>query len=238
LHVREPRARLGIQVTAPLAALAADTGLFEQVCVGAITQDAFDWQVTMHHLPLLLGIEAPDLLRYEPYLQAPLARTQQAATWLPARRPGHLRVGLRWRGSPSVFDSRRNIPFAALRPLFEVPGIDWVSLAEDPRALEGEGAHPLLEASRHLTDFAATAALLTQLDLVISADDPTVHVGGGLKLPVWLLARPDPQWFWGNAGPVSPWYSSVRIFRHGQVFDWDAVIGQAALALRELQAGR
>ncbi|HEX4326896.1 MAG TPA: hypothetical protein VH105_08755 [Burkholderiales bacterium] len=236
LREREPRARLSIQLPAPLAALAGDTGLFEHVYVGKIEQDIFDWQVTMNHLPLLLGVEEADLRRFEPYLQVPRVRAGQAAAWLPARRPGRLRVGLRWRGQASHFDAKRSIPFAALQPLFSVPGVDWISLAEDPQALAGMGEHPLIDVSRHLTDFAATAALLTHLDLVISADTSVVHVAGGLGLPVWLLARPDPEWRWGSSGPTSPWYGSVRIFRHLQGFDWDAVVQAAALALAQHRA--
>jgi ADP-heptose:LPS heptosyltransferase len=76
-----------------------------------------------------------------------------------------------------------------------------------------------------------------QLDLVISVDTSTVHLAGALGLPVWMLARPDYEWRWGDRGESTPWYRSLRIFRHAPgTFDQDAQVARTAQALREWAA--
>jgi len=233
LREREPGARLFLQIEAPLLRLARQTGWFEAVYEGNVDRAAFGWQVSTIRLPLALGTTMQDLRPFDPYLRIADADVAAAGAWLPARRPGVKRIGLRWYGRPMHFDAKRNIPFARLRPLFEVPGIEWVALVEDAQAMVGLEAHPLLDVSTHLVDFYATGALMRNLDLVISADTSAVHLGGALGLPVWMLARPDYEWRWGDAGATSPWYGSLRIFRHqpGE-FDWDALVAEVVTALR------
>ncbi|HEY4373389.1 MAG TPA: tetratricopeptide repeat protein [Burkholderiales bacterium] len=235
LREREPQARLCIQVRPPLARLAGDTGWFERVHVGKIETDDFDWQVTLTHLPLLLDLEMQEVGCARPYLRIPPAMLTQAAGWLPPRAAGRLRVGLRWRGDARL-EGRRNVPFDCLLPLFKVAGVDWVALTEDAAEMEAYPGHPLINVAHHLADFSATGGLLAQLDLVISADTSVAHLAGALNLPVWLLARPDPEWRWGRDGAVTPWYESMRIFRHGGGFDWAAMIAEVAAALRERAA--
>jgi tetratricopeptide (TPR) repeat protein len=230
LRAREPAARICVLIAPQLAALAADSGLFDAVYDQAVARDSFDWQITQTHLPLVLGLSIQDVLCREPYLRIPAQQMADAAAWLPPQRVGRLRVGLRWAGRPLDFDAKRSIPLALLQPLFEVPGIDWVSLSESdaiPPDL------PLLDMRAHLTDFRATGALMRNLDLIISVDTSVVHLAGALNLPVWLLARPDPEWRWGRSGTDNPWYGSVRVFRHRQGFDWPAVVSDVAAALRE-----
>jgi tetratricopeptide (TPR) repeat protein len=234
LRAREPHARLSIQIQPALASLAAHTGLFEAVYTGEVARDGFDWQVTQTHLALLLDVPLEEVSRFEPYLQIPAEQVLAAASWLPARRPGRLRVGLRWAGMPKLADGKRSLPFAMLQPLFDVPDVDWVALVENPAMLAGLGAHPLIDVSEHLVDFCATGALMSHLDLIITVDTSIVHLAGALKLPAWLLPRPDPEWRWGATGASSPWYSSVRIFRHPQVYDPGAVVSDMAVALAEL----
>ncbi len=232
LREREPAARLAILIAPQLARLARDSGLFEAVHDAPVDRTAFDWQITQTQLPLALNIGAEDLLRFEPYLRVDPGAVAAAASWLPVRQPGRKRVGLRWSGKPLDFDAKRSIPFAALRPLFAVTNIDWVALVESADALAGLGEHALHDASAHLADFHATGALMCNLDLTISVDTSVVHLGGALGLPVWLIARPDPEWRWGEGGPGNPWYGSVRVFRHARGFDWDALVADMALALR------
>ncbi|HEX4329869.1 MAG TPA: hypothetical protein VH105_23985 [Burkholderiales bacterium] len=236
LRAREPRARLNLLIRAPLARLAQATGLFESVYTGAPEGEGFDWQVSQTHLPLLLGVEAPQLRSFEPYLQADAARLEAAQRWLPPRAAGRLRIGLRWAGHPGPFDAKRSVPLAALQPLFEVEGVDWVSLAEEPDATALQLG--IADASAHLSDFYATAALMRQLDLVIAVDTSVAHLAGALALPTWLIARPDPDWRWGLEGEATPWYGSVRVFRHppGTGVNWAAIARDLAAALRELVA--
>ena len=241
LRARAPRARLGVLIRQPLARLAENMGLFEHVYGGDMGAADFDWQVSQTHLPLLLGLSLADLQADQPYLRVPPPQVEAAARWLPPRAPGKLRVGLRWAGHPGYTDATRSVALEALRPLFEVAGVEWISLAEG----DSQGGVPvrdfgLVDVSAHLIDFQATAALMCNLDLVIAVDTSAAHLAGALNLPTWLLARPNPDWRWGGAGTATPWYGSVRVFRHpeGPGLNWDAVAGAMALALRERVAAR
>lgn len=233
LREREPGVRLAIDVHPPLARLMRATGWFETVFDGPVDRRGIDYQVSTMRLPLVLGAAMDDRLRHEACLRIDEADAAAAATWLPPRRAGVKRVGLRWFGRPMHFDAKRSVPFGKLAPLFEVPGIEWVALVEEAALLQGLGPHPLLDVSAHLGDFYATGALMSQLDLVITVDTSIVHLGGALGRPTWLVARPDYEWRWGESGEAAPWYSAVRVFRHPpQRFDWDAVIADVAAALR------
>ncbi|MDB5806993.1 MAG: tetratricopeptide repeat protein [Betaproteobacteria bacterium] len=235
LREREPRAHLALLVAAPMARLAESTGWFDRVYADGIAGDEqFDWQVTQTHLPLLLALEMPDLLRTQPYLKVPMPQVRAAAGWIPAARPGHLRVGLRWAGNAGMLNSKRNVPLEACAPLFAIPGIDWVALVEDQQSAVQARGFGLAEAAIRIQDFQDSAALMCNLDLVISVDTSVANLAGALNLPTWVLSRPDPDWRWGPSGARSPWYGSARVFRHppnGGV-NWEAMIAEVVPALR------
>ena len=233
LRAREPDAHLALVISAPVARLAESTGWFDEVHSNGV-QEPFDWQVTQTHLPLLLDVRMEDLLEGEPYLRVPAPQVQVAAGWLPPVRPGHLRIGLRWAGNPGLLDAKRNIPLGLCAPLFEIPGLEWVALVEDAVGAAQARQFGLTEAAAHIADFQDTAALMCNLDLIIAVDSSVANLGGALNLPTWVMSRPDPDWRWGKSGALSPWYSSVRVFRHppdGGV-DWSAVIADIAPALQ------
>ena len=85
-------------------------------------------------------------------------------------------------------------------------------------------------------DFMDTAALIYNLDLVITIDTAVAHLAGAMGKPVWLLNRVESDWRWGLAGERSSWYPSIRIFRQEQPFDWTPVIKTVARELTELVA--
>ncbi|HEY4373904.1 MAG TPA: hypothetical protein VGN52_18395 [Burkholderiales bacterium] len=232
LREREAGVRLSIDVPPPLARLMQATGWFEQVYAGAADRAAADFQVSTMRLPLVLGTQEADVARHDACLAIAPEDVAAAAHWLRPRRAGEKRVGLRWFGRPMHFDAKRSVPFEYLAPLFRVPGIDWVALVEEEGMLQKLGVHPLSDVSGHLTDFYATGAVMKNLDLVISVDTSTVHLGGALGVPTWLIARPDYEWRWGEGGQEAPWYSSVRVFRHPpRQLDWEAVMAGMAQAL-------
>jgi len=237
LREREPRVRLQIDVHPPLVRLMQATGWFEAVHEGVADRGGADYQVSTMRLPLVLKAGMQDVPRDDACLRIDEADVAKAGAWLPPRRPGVKRVGLRWFGRPMHFDAKRSIPFAELSPLFELPGIEWVALVEEAPLLAGLGEHPLLDVSGHLVDFYATGALMEQLDLVISVDTSTVHLGGALGRPTWLIARPDYEWRWGESGAQAPWYASVRVFRHPpQRLDWAVVVADVRQALGDWAA--
>ena len=90
----------------------------------------------------------------------------------------------------------------------------------------------LRDYTEHLRDFADTAALMDNLDLVISVCTSTAHLAGALGKPVWLLNRFDTDWRWFLDRDDSPWYPTMRLFRQPRPGDWGPVVQSAADALR------
>jgi len=157
-----------------------------------------------------------------------------------------LRVGLCWAGDRSnnlskiVKDRRRSITLDALAPLSDVSGVQFISLQKGPSA--AQAARPprgmeLHDFTEDLHDFADTAALIDNLDLVVSVDTAVAHLAGALGKPVWLLNRFDTCFRWLQNREDSPWYQSLRQFRQPTPGDWANVIGRARDALQRLADG-
>jgi ADP-heptose:LPS heptosyltransferase len=85
-----------------------------------------------------------------------------------------------------------------------------------------------------LTDFAQTAALVSELDLVVSVDTSVVHLAGALGRPTWVLLARVPDWRWMLEREDTPWYPGTRLFRQSDIDDWEPVLTRVALQLREL----
>lgn len=157
-----------------------------------------------------------------------------------------LRVGLCWAGGRSdnlskiVVDRRRSITLDTLAPLGEISGVQFISLQKGAPA--AEAARPpqgmeLRDFTEDLHDFADTAALINNLDLVISVDTAVAHLAGALGTPVWVLNRFDTCFRWPRDRDDSPWYPSLRQFRQPTPGDWHSVVGRARGALQRLAAG-
>ncbi len=145
-----------------------------------------------------------------------------------------LRVGLVWAGSPSLRDNgKRNVSPALFGPVVEVAGATFISLQKGDAALDPR-ANPVLlrEFIEESADFLDTAAILQQLDLVISVDTAVAHLAGVVGCEVWLLNRAHGDWRWEDAGNRSHWYPSMRVFRQGIAMDWTEVATQVVKALR------
>ncbi len=136
---------------------------------------------------------------------------------------GGRRVGLVWAGQArpwlpgfSTLDARRSAGLASFAPLASVPGVRFISLQKGPPAAEAGTPPPglvLHDPMPEITDFADTAAIIANLDLVISVDTSVVHLAGALGKPVFLLDRYDNCWRWFSDRDDSPWYPRLRIFR-------------------------
>lgn len=186
-------------------------------------------------LPLLLNqTDAPPPVA-QPYLRAEpdmVARWRQRLD-TPARPPA-LRVGLAWWGGAS---NVRSIPSAALAPLCAVPGVRFISLHNHthypplPAGLVLETLAPDLDAGPDaLID---TAAVMMNLDLVITLDTSLAHLAGGLGRPVWVLLKFMPDCRWGTTGATTPWYPTMRLYRQEPLSDWETVLTHVAADLRQ-----
>jgi ADP-heptose:LPS heptosyltransferase len=126
--------------------------------------------------------------------------------------------------------------FAQLAPLLSAGIVRFVSLEQSPPAAEAQDAFPgceLADFSARLHDFADTAALVAQLDLVISVDAPVAQLAGALGKPSWTLLRPAADWRWGTLGGDSAWYPSIRLFRHDCGGDWNLMLDEVAQSLKD-----
>jgi len=124
-----------------------------------------------------------------------------------------------------------------LAPLAAVSGVQFVSLQKGPAALETHtltDAFDLLDVMNEVRDFADTAAIVANLDLVISVDTSVVHLAGAMGKPVFLLDRYDHCWRWLSGREDSPWYPSLRIFRQTRPGEWAPVIARVTAALTRM----
>lgn len=199
----------------------------------------FDLHSPIVSLGTLLDVQAETIPSRVPYLSAPDA---DASRWRDklAGLEGKPKVGLAWSGNPQHNnDFNRSVPFAQLLPLLEVPGVSFVSLQKEISDADraGAAASPMFDAAGELGDFADTAGLIANLDLVIAADSAVAHLAGALGKPVWIVLPFAPDWRWMLERADSLWYPTARLFRQTGVGDWRAPIGDAKRALEVLRGG-
>jgi tetratricopeptide (TPR) repeat protein len=194
-----------------------------------------------YHLPDLNLIahfvrDEADIPSRVPYLVADPALRQRWRERL-GPRDGRRRVALTWAGNPNMgLDRARSVPTTALAALGGVPGIRWLALQKGPLRAETAGPLPFVaeDLSAEVDDFAQTAALLAEVDLLICVDTAVAHLAGALGRPVWLLNRSTSEYRWQLGRDDSPWYPSMRIFNQRQPFDWEPVVAELAHCLQSL----
>jgi hypothetical protein len=149
-----------------------------------------------------------------------------------------LRDGLTWAGNLKYSRLlKRRIPFRTVLPLLMVEGVEFFSLQIEGGAEElrqSPGAARMIDHTQDIRDFADTAALLMELDLIISVDTAVAHLAGALGRPVWTLLPFVPDWRWGLEGERTPWYPTMRLFRQPAIGDWASVIQRVAGELQRL----
>ena len=184
-------------------------------------------------LAMIYGAKPGSASAQAPYLAADPVRV---AHWAERLAPdGRARVGLIWRGSPGMpEDHWRSIPLDQFLPITGAMGCRWLALQQGP--LSDEERESLARAgvedlSAALTDFAETAAIMANLDLVITIDSAPAHLAGALGRPVWLLNRATSEWRWGWKQAQTFWYPSMLICNQDQLGDWTDVVAAVKAAL-------
>ncbi|CAO3357242.1 tetratricopeptide repeat protein [Azospirillum melinis] len=196
-------------------------------------------------LPRAFGTGLPDIPAAVPYLAADpgdVARWRDRLDGLdgPGEDVAALRVGLVWAGNPQHRNDRnRSIPAAALLPLLMVPGVRFVSLqtGEAAAGLDRLPGVTVPNAMERVRDFADTAAILANLDLLVTVDTAIAHLAGAMGVSCWLMLPHVPDWRWLLDRADSPWYPSLRLFRQPRPGDWATTLGTAAAVLKA-QAAR
>lgn len=202
-----------------------------------------DLQAPLGSLPHLLGLELTTIPCRVPYLRSEPSRREH---WRARLGGGHEpRIGLAWQGNPRArADRGRSVPLVALAPVLRTGDTRFVSLQKEhgleQRHRFPEGARveqPAPPFDDGPDAFLDTAALLDELDLVITSDTAVAHLAGALGRPVWLLLKFAPDWRWLTERRDSPWYPTMRLYRQPRPGDWASVGEEVARDLRDLVAG-
>jgi hypothetical protein len=209
--------------------------------VSFVDEGTFDQHISLMSLPHVFGTTVQTIPAPIPYLFADPAL---AAQWAARMRGDKVKVGLVWAANVrkaqlrfSGIDGRRCVPLAALLPPLAGPGVAFYSLQKGDAASEAKGTD-VRDFMDEIADFAGTAAVVENLDLVISVDTSVAHLAGALGKPVWILSRYDACWRWLRNRPDTPWYPRARVFGQLRPGDWESVIAAVGKALQEFEGAR
>lgn len=195
----------------------------------------FDCHAPLLSLPRILGTTVENIPRDVPYLHAePELVRKWALIIRDAAGGAAFKIGLVWAGNPGHRNDRnRSVPPDKLALLAGVPNSVFFSLQQGDAAdaRPRDGSLRLVPLPEPLTDFAETAAVISNLDLVISADTSVAHLAGALGHPVWTLLPFAADWRWMIDREDSPWYPTMRLFRQSAPQDWDSVLARVRAEL-------
>jgi tetratricopeptide (TPR) repeat protein len=243
---RQGTARITLVCKAPLKALMETLegvdAIFPATAAETPLTDHDYWTCPLS-IPLYCRTGLTTIPAQLPYLHAPPEYVAKWTKRLP--RDHRLKVGLVWKGSALHHnDAQRSLPdLGILAPLWSVPDVQFISLQkerDEEQALHPPAQQPLLALGHELEDFADSAAILSQLDLLISVDTAVAHLAGALAKPCWvMLPRRRCDWRWLQGRDDSPWYPGVmRLFRQPREGDWETVVAAVSEALRAWAARR
>jgi Flp pilus assembly protein TadD len=224
-------ARLPRELTRLLAQLPGITILPQDAPI-----PAFDFHIPVFSLPRAFATTLETIPAAVPYLRADPALTAAWAQKLPA---APFRIGIVWAGQArpwlawfTSLDRRRSMTLRTLAPLADLDCASLVSLQMGAPAQEARDApFPLHDPTADITDFADTAAIIENLDAVVSVDTSVLHLAAAMGKPVLLLDRYDSCWRWLSGRENSPWYPTLRILRQQTSGDWPPVVRRAAALL-------
>lgn len=193
--------------------------------------ERFDAHLAIMSLPHIMGTRLETIPS-----QSPGLHTDAGLCELWSRRmsgvAGNRRVGVAWAGNPLHGNDRnRSIALPRFAPLADVSKITWYSLQKSPAGASALMPLPLIDFTSEFDDFAATAAFISNLDLIITADTAVAHLAGAMGKPVWVLLPFAPDWRWMRDRTDSPWYPTARLFRQPARGEWTSVIASVREAL-------
>jgi hypothetical protein len=205
-----------------------------------------DFQVhaPMMSLPRLFGTTLATIPAKVPYLKADKRLVECWRQKLGSA--GEFKIGIAWQGNPHhKWGRHRSIPLAQFAPLARIPGVRLISLQKGP------GTEQLKDFATHypITDWGAeldstsgafmdTAAIIKNLDLVITTDTAVAHLAGALAAPVWSALSAIVDWRWMFQREDSPWYPTMWLFRQSELGSWQSVFEQMASEVEKLLAGK
>lgn len=199
-----------------------------------------DYWVPMMDLPLYLGTKL-DTVPAPAQLHIPQDSIDRASALTHAFAT-KLKIGVLWSGSLTYrANHKRSFDHTRFLPLAQVPNVQLFSLYKGPMhdAFVADGSHVIiLDAAGNDRDFADSAALIQQLDLVITMDSAIAHVAGSLGVPVWNLLHSEAYWLYEPFPDHTPWYPTMRLIRQDHSGDWDGVFNQLRAEITDLSKNR
>ena len=196
-----------------------------------------DVQIPLLSLPRIFDVSLENIPGAAGYLSADKARS---AFWKEriCRSGNEMHVGLVWGGRKAPLNADRSMVLSALETALQIPGIRYFSLQLGEEALQSGDYACITDLSEQLQDFGETAAVIANLDLVISIDTAVAHLAGAMGVPVWVMLKYSPDWRWQLDRPDSLWYGSARLFRQKTSGDWSSVSQAMAEELKKNIAKR
>lgn len=237
-HLAQAAKSVILEVPLPLKPLLEGCAGAAQTIARGEKLPPFDLHCPLMSLALAFDTRLETIPAEVPYLRAPQERLAQWQARL-ANMP-QPRVGIAWSGSEkNTIDGSRSLTLDAIAAL-RASGLPLISLQKelrdhDRKTLEGLG--DIRHFGDELRDFADTAALISQLDLVVSVDTSVAHLAGALGKPVWILLPFSADWRWLTDRGDSPWYPTARLFRQPAIGEWGAVIARVGSELKGLTGG-
>jgi len=202
-------------------------------------QEAWHWQCPLLSLPLTFGTTLETIPNHVPYLipdPAKVSYWQSKITALDLPESTR-KIGVVWKpGTNMKTAPLRAISLQQMAPLLGLPGCMWFSLQKepDPDKAPWVASEKLIDWADEFGDFDDTAALLMNMDLVISVDTSVAHLAGGLGQAVWLFNRHHSEWRWMHDREDIPWYPTMRIFTQKTAGNWDEVVWRMSATLASM----
>ena len=229
--------RFVLECQPTLMSLFQGTPGVDQLVARGQTLPPFDYHLPLQGLPRILGITLENIPNQVPYLTADKDRVANFAGRM--ANDGKLHVGLVWCGVMYNEVDFRTRTLDAFHPLMKLPGIRFFSLQKgEASAQKPPPGVDWVDFSAELKDFGDTAALVANLDLVISVDTSTAHLAGALAKPVWVLIPTQSDFRWLLDRTDSPWYPTMRLFRQPLGADWSKPFDDLLKSLAEFSRPR
>ena len=243
--VRERCRHVAVEVPADLLPLCRQAGIERlrvqppmDVVAARRTPAECDFHVPLPSLPRIFGTNHETIPADVPYLKADdrlVARWREKLSVYPG-----CKVGIAWQGSPKhPADDSRSFPITRFAPLAEINGVHLLSVQKNfgREQLQSIGARMNVvdlqsEIPDHAEPFMNVAAIMMNLDLVVTCDTSVAHLAGALGVPVWVAISTMVDWRWMLDRADSPWYPTMRLFRQRRLGDWQPVFAEMARQLR------
>lgn len=242
--VKKLGAKVVFECHPPLARLLASCPGIDTIVPRGQPVPPCDFQVPLLSLPRILGTRLDNVPHEVPYLFADSNLVKSWRQELDRLAAGKFKVGINWQGSPHG-DPFWRLPLIGFAALARIAGVQLFSLHKGPASEQLASLPadaPIIDLGCRLDEaagpFMDTAAVMSQLDLMITADTSTGHLAGALGVPTWICLCATPEFRWLLERPDSPWYPTVRLFRQRQLGDWSDGFVQLESELRRLVAER